>query len=415
MSFGKEFRKNHFLFDPEVVPLNHGSFGAIPDSVYRSQREAQEKTLKDKERFYLKNIFKDLPEFRKILGSVVDAEPNNISFVTNATTGINAILRSWPFNPGDKILYTSVVYGSCENTIKFLKNRSGIESVVVSVTSDMSQDEIVESVSQSIDAENPVMAMFDVVTSTPALRIPWERLVEVCRKKNVLSLVDGAHGIGMIPISLNTVKPDFFTTNLHKWFFTPNSCAMLYVDPKHFKHIHTFPISHSYVDDNVDVEDESRRFIDRFDFVGTVDYSAIYAIPAAYKFINDECGGLEKIREYNLNLAKQVGELVSKEFGTEYIQNQDHNMVNVRIPYDIPVEQQREAVNFMLDYQLENTKTFVHLVPHNGKIWSRWSTQIYLELEDFKYGIEIVREAIDAWKSRPHGKVKSFLNSVEKQ
>lgn len=414
MEFGREFREAHFCFDKKIVPLNHGSFGAIPDSVFKAQSEALGRVLADKERFYLRDLFQDLPEFRKVVGSVLDASPDNVAFVTNATTGVNTVLRSWPFQPGDKILYTNVIYGSCGNTVKFLELRSGVQGVKVEIDLKMSQDDIVKAIEKAIDAEKPKMAIFDTVSSLPAINVPWERLVELCREKDVLSLVDGAHGIGLIPISLNTVKPDFFTTNLHKWFYTPNSCAVLYVDPKHFRHVHTMPISHSFVRDDVSVPDESKRFVDRFDFTGTIDYSAAYSIPAAWKFITDECGGIQKVQAYCNELAEKAGKMIAQDFGTEYVSGQGIAMINVRVPVDIPEDLQREAVDFMLDYQLHHANTYVHLTPHNGQIWSRWSAQIYLELEDFKHGMKSIRDAIKAWGNKPPShKTRSFLNSVE--
>jgi selenocysteine lyase/cysteine desulfurase len=47
--------------------------------------------------------------------------------------------------------------------------------------------------------------------------MPWETLVQACKEMNILSLIDGAHGIGHIDLShLGEVDPDFFVSNCHK-------------------------------------------------------------------------------------------------------------------------------------------------------------------------------------------------------
>jgi selenocysteine lyase/cysteine desulfurase len=142
-------------------------------------------------------------------------------FVKNATTGVNTILRNIPFQPGDVIVYFDTVYGAVEKGIISLMESTPLQARKVEYECPISHDELVsrfQDVVRATRAEglNVKIALFDVITSMPAMRFPFERLTEICREEGILSLIDGAHGVGQIPLDLGKLQPDFFASNCHK-------------------------------------------------------------------------------------------------------------------------------------------------------------------------------------------------------
>lgn len=139
----------------------------------------------------------------------------------NATTGVNTVLRNLVFEPGDKILYFSTIYGACHKSIEYITETTPAESVGIEYTFPVEHDWLVDEFRRKVIAEkernNKVrIAIFDTIVSSPGVRMPFERLLEACKELDVLSCVDAAHGVGNIPLDLEALDPDFLVSNCHK-------------------------------------------------------------------------------------------------------------------------------------------------------------------------------------------------------
>ncbi|KAL6453794.1 egt-2 Hercynylcysteine sulfoxide lyase [Candida maltosa Xu316] len=391
--FGKQFREKYFTnIEKDVYPVNHGSYGVTPTPVHEKYIEliTQNAGYTDK---FMKYTTRDIYiNSLKEVGKVVNSDYHNLAFVDNATSGVNTVLRSYPLAKGDKIVVQSTVYGACGNTVKFLENRYGVEAVVVDLEYPITNEEIVAKFDEVLKKESPKFCMFDTISSMPGVVFPFEELVKLCKKYNVLSLVDGAHGIGNIPLDLTELKPDFFVSNLHKWFYVPFGCAFLYVDPKHHNNIHTLPVSHSYLDDKTELspEDQQNRLVDRFWFTGTKNYAAIQVIPEAIDFRN------KTIYDYCHKLARDVGDLVSKKWGTSYL-DQTSTMVTVEVPTaKFPeIVANWSKLDNEVYHQMFAKKAYTPCIVHNGKLYARFSCQIYNEIDDFDNASDVLLQVLE--------------------
>lgn len=219
--FGRQMRDKHFLFAPTYTPLNHGSFGTYPKSVQKRFHEVQALSEARPDTFVRYQYPAMLDESRAAMANFLGLPVDEVVFVPNATTAINVVLRSLRFEKGDVILHLNSVCGSVEKTIEYLHETTEVDRIGVPIEYPIDDEMLVSRFQQTIKeakkgGKNVRIAIFDTISSLPGVRVPWERLVEVCREEGVLSMIDGAHGVGHIALDLPNVQPDFFTSNCHK-------------------------------------------------------------------------------------------------------------------------------------------------------------------------------------------------------
>ena len=219
--FGNEMRKAHFLLAPEYTPLNHGSFGTYPRAVQSRFRECQDLSEARPDAFVRHDVPKMLDSSRETLARYLNVETDEVVLVPNATNATNVILRSMKFERGDVVVHFSTAYGAVEKTVEYLRETTPLENVPVYLSYPMSDDDVLKSLRTGIqdaktERKNVRAVLLDTISSMPGVHTPWEQLVQVCKDEGVLSVVDGAHGVGQIPIDLGKVQPDFFVSNLHK-------------------------------------------------------------------------------------------------------------------------------------------------------------------------------------------------------
>ncbi len=220
-AFGRQMRDAHFLFAPSYNPLNHGSFGTYPKYVQKRLRECQALSEARPDSFVRYEIPNMLAKSRAAIASYLGVPKDETVLLPNTTTATNVVLRNLKFEEGDAVIHLSTIYGAADKTLESIMETTPVQSVNVPVQYPISDDDLVESFKGSIktakeDGQKVRIAVFDTISSMPGVRVPWERLVDVCKQEDVLSFVDGAHGVGHIKLDLTRARPDFFVSNLHK-------------------------------------------------------------------------------------------------------------------------------------------------------------------------------------------------------
>lgn len=418
--FGKQFREKYFGFDSKYVPLNHGSYGAAPKPVLESKLKWFDIYNNSPDKFFFLDIYDRVGAARRQAGKLVNADFKNLVFVQNASIGVNTVLRSLKFKKGDVVIGTTTTYGACTNTLKFLQEKDGIILKTIRISnSTMGNADIISAYKKAIDEaraeygpDSVKLLFIDGVSSMPGCRLPWESIVELAKKENILSFVDAAHSIGMVPnIDLTANEPDFYVTNLHKWFYVPSPAAILYVKEKFHREVQTFPISHSFIpDDESELSDIIANDVlgNKFNFIGTSDYINYLVLPDAIKFRKEICGGEEKIYEYCTKLAKEAAQLFSEGIDGQVLRSPDSNteydtfLVNVFFSldkYGIPEEKYSEVLSSITKKLLSEHNVYIPCALHEGKPFLRLSAQVYLDIDDFKYGLEAFKQVLEDLKA----------------
>ncbi len=288
-----------WTLDPRVDYLNHGSFGACPRAVLACQGDLRAQLEREPVDFLARRLPRMLAAAREALGAFVRADARDLAFVPNATTGVNAVLRSLDLRPGDELLTTDHAYAACRKAMEFVAGRSGARVVVAPVPFPLAGDDDV--VGPVLGAVSPRtrLAVLDHVTSPTALVFPIARLVRELSARGVDTLVDGAHALGMIPLDLRAWGAAYYTANAHKWLCAPKGAAFLHVRRDRQEELHPLVISHGY-----EPGLPHARFPDEFDWTGTDDPTPWLAIPECIRFLGSLLpGGWPEVMARNHTLA----------------------------------------------------------------------------------------------------------------
>jgi isopenicillin-N epimerase len=304
----------HWQLDPAVDFLNHGSFGACPRPVLEAQQRFRDEIEHQPVEFFVRKYADRLDEAREKLGEFLGADPECLAPVPNATTGVNAVLRSIEIGAGDELLTTDHEYNACRNALDFVAARSGARVVVVEIPFRVSgADEVSQRILDSV-TERTRLVLIDHVTSQTAIVFPLEELIASLAEKEVDVLVDGAHAPGMIPLDLDGLRAAYYTGNCHKWLCSPKGAAFLYAREDRRDSVRPLTISHGA---NSPRKGRS-RFHDEFDWVGTDDPTPFLCVPASIEFLGSLTGGgWPDVMRRNHALAVRARRVVADALGVE--------------------------------------------------------------------------------------------------
>jgi hercynylcysteine S-oxide lyase len=200
-----------------------GSFGTYPRQVRDVLHQLQSAAEARPDPFQRYTYPMLLDASRSAIAALLNVPDSECVFVPNATTGVNTVLRNLVYAPGDVIVYFATIYGACEKTVQYVVETTPVESCCIAFQYPVSDSWLIDTLRSTIQevrkrGRNPCLAMFDTVVSMPGVRMPFEELAGVCKDQGVLSLIDGAHGVGMLGsgLDLGRLGADFFVTNCHK-------------------------------------------------------------------------------------------------------------------------------------------------------------------------------------------------------
>lgn len=273
-----------FLLDPDVAYLNHGSYGACPASVMDEYQRLQRVLEREPTDFFARSFEGAMRDARAVLASFVGARAADLVFVPNATSGLNAVLRSLAIRPEEEILTTKHEYGAIVRTLEFVR------ATVVACE----PEDLVASIGIRTRA-----VLVSHVTSPTARVLPVAEVCAAARRAGVLSIVDGAHAPGQLALNVSAVGADVYAGNCHKWLCAPKGSGFLWARPEHHGWIDPLVISWGYHDD--------ADFGERHGWQGTRDPAAFLATPAAIEAWHDfDHGRMEALAD---QVERMLGEL----------------------------------------------------------------------------------------------------------
>ena len=286
--------------DPKIIFLNHGSFGACPLPVLKIQNAWRARMERQPLQFLVRELETEMDSARAALAHFVGADAEDVVFIPNATSGLNTVLRSLVFQPGDELLVTNQEYNASRNALDFVAERCGARVVVAKIPFPFrNAEELIAPILERVTPRTRLV-LLDHVTSQTGIILPIAPLVAELNRRGVDTLVDGAHAPGMVPLNLNQLGAAYYTGNCHKWLCAPKSAALLHVRRDRQKLIRPLTISHGANSQRAD----RSRFQLEFGWPGTSDPSMALSVPEAIRFVGTLLpGGWPEIMARNRALA----------------------------------------------------------------------------------------------------------------
>ena len=270
-----------FLLSPDVIFFNHGSFGACPRPVFEAYQAWQLELERQPIDFLGRRRADLMRQARECLAAYVGADADELVYVPNATTGLNTVVRSLALQEGDEVLGTDHEYGALDRTWRFVCGKRGARYIRQPVPLPIqSAEQVVEAIWSGLTPRTRVL-FFSHITSPTAIIFPAAELVRRAKQAGIITVIDGAHAPGQIPLDLRTLGVDFYSGNCHKWMCAPKGSAFMYVRREMQHLVEPLVVSWGWESERPG----SSRFIDEQEWQGTRDIAAYLSVPAAIEFM----------------------------------------------------------------------------------------------------------------------------------
>jgi isopenicillin-N epimerase len=386
----------HWSLDPEIVFLNHGSFGATPTKIIERQNQLRQRMESEPVRFCVREL-EDL--YRSSLYKLADfvgAKRTNLVFMKNATMGVNTVLHSLQFKAGDALLMHSHAYGACANALRWYAERNKLEIKVADIPYPVqSPDDVAEAFMKAV-TPNVKFALIDHITSATGIIFPVEKIVPALQAKGIEVLVDGAHAPAQLELDLELLGADYYVGNCHKWICSPRGSALLYVKEEKQKKISLLQISHHF-DKPVREEEKWQA---GFFWPGTDDYTSYCCVGDAIDFFEANFeGGWKGIRKRNRDLCLSMRKMLAEKLGTT-LPAPEEMIANLSNIYLGEAELPPYGFNYISPLQEKLYSGYKIEVPvftfnrAQPRQWLRISTQLYNSEAQYEYLAQALAEIL---------------------
>jgi len=371
---------DHWLLDPECTYLNHGTVGATPRRVVQKQQALRDEMERQPSRFMLRELNGEYPmpwrsatrlrEAIEPVAAFVGCRPDDLVFVSNVTTGLNAVLGSLPLNSGDEVLITDFGYGAVALTAGAMCERSGATLRTVHLEYPVRDPgDIVAAIVGALTPHTKLVVL-DHVTAQTALVLPVAAVAAECRARHVPVLVDGAHVPGSRPLDIQSLQVDWYAANLHKWAHAPRGCGILWAAPERQSTLHHPIVSWG----------RSRGFRHEFEHTATSDPTSYLAAPEGLALLRE--WDFAACVKYMHGLAWDAAGMLAERWQTKF--EIPREMVGSMATVPLPPQAgatDADALRLRLALLVED-RIEVQLHAWRNRLWVRVSAQVYNDRTD---------------------------------
>lgn len=374
-----EFRKYWAIGD--VPRFNHGSFGATPTAVLEKQAQYLAAFNADREALFWGGGLERHQAIRTNIAEFAGADADDLVIVDNATEGVNTVLKSLSFNPGDEILITDHIYTPYQSVLKELEHRTGAKVVTVEIPLPVTGPDAITAAVMDGVTDKTKLAFIDHVTSPTALIMPVADIVAKLAERGIDCFIDGAHAPGQVKLDLNALGAAYYTGNHHKWICAPVQSGFLHV--RRDRQGPVIPAVGSFG------SGRDTPFAERFIWQGTRDCSARFCVPDTIDYMAGlMAGGWDEIIRRNHDTAIAARDMLLDATGAP--RNCPDDMVGCMFTLSLGVLDLPPDITALLEHLQVNTlmkqrfgySIYAHW--HHDHWLARVSCPLYNDVADYE-------------------------------
>jgi len=377
-----EHLKDLFLLSKEYRHLNHGSFGACPKEIFADYQHWQLELERNPVDFFVNQGNVQLQRSKEALGEFIGADADDLVLTTNPSYAMNIIAKSLKLAPGDEILGTNHEYGAMDRTWNYYCKKAGAKYIQQEIPIPLpSKDAFIEAFWKGYTPRTKAI-FISHITSMSATIFPVEEICNRAKELGLMTIVDGAHVPGHIPLDLSVLQADIYTGACHKWLLTPKGCSFLYVTKEFQNDFDPLIISWGF---EAEVPGKS-KFLDYHQLQGTRDYAAFLTIPAALAF-------REKYKWDEVSSACRTAILDNYQrfctiFGTQPVCPVTSDFLGQMCSIPVPVSDPLA----LKKYLFERHKIEIPVFKLHDQVYVRLSAQAYVNKDDIDELYKVLSE-----------------------
>jgi isopenicillin-N epimerase len=380
--------KSEFLLDPDVVYLNHGSYGACPRPVFKTYQDWQRELERQPVSFINERLPGLMTEARAELAAYLGVTANDVVYFANPTTAVKMICRSLQLGPGDEVLTTNYEYPAMDATWDFVAYKTGVKYVHQMIPLPLtSTADTVEAIWSGVNERTRIIFISHIAAFT-ALTFPVREICHRARRAGIVTFIDGAHAPGQIPLDLAALDADIYIGACHKWMCAPKGSGFAYVHPDFQDRIVApLVVSRSRGARSLRGPDGASLFAPTYQAQGTRDPSSFLSVPAAIKFQEQNHWDEHRCRCHAL--ASQTRARVNTLTGLEPLCPDSPQFFGQMVSFYIP-----DACADSIRQQLVKRRIVAVLLHVNDRYVMRVSFQAYNSQQDADLLVEAIAEGL---------------------
>ena len=295
---------------------------------------------------YLKkdNLLTIKEEIKTTLSKLLNCNPQDLALIHNTAEGANSISLGIQLETNDEIILLEDEYPS--NHFPWLHwQEKGIK--ITYLKSKSSTDEYLHTFQKTITDKTKLVALSAVHWCTGVV-LPVNKIAQICKEHDILFFLDGAQGVGHVPLDLNLIS--FSAFSAWKWLLGPAGLGVLYISNDVIRKVKPLFSGPGLVKDPSEYKpyDEILQSVNRYEY-STPPFSNWIYFHESLKLL--ESLGWENVMNYITNLSVQLANSLA-ELGYEVFNKNITTMKSAIISFSHPMKNVEELLKYLQDNKI---------------------------------------------------------------